>query len=94
MSLPILAGSISTAQSTCGKLNCACKKDPQQLHVTYYRWTRIIEGKRTTRTISKDEADECLKRIRNYRKLQKQVDHLVTQSLNNAFEKERTLRNP
>jgi hypothetical protein len=94
VNLPILAGSVSTARSTCGKPNCACKKDPPQLHGTYYRWTGVIGGKRTTKTISKDEAKECLKRIRNYRNLQKQVDHLVKQSLNHAPWNERPLRNP
>jgi hypothetical protein len=84
VNLPILSGSVSTAQSTCGKPNCACKKDPPMLHGTYYRWTGIIAGKRTTKTISQKEASECLKRIRNYRNLQKQVDHLVKQSLKMA----------
>ena len=37
--LPLLPGSVSTAQSTCGKPNCACKKKPPKLHGTYYRWT-------------------------------------------------------
>jgi hypothetical protein len=92
--LPILAGSISSARSTCGKPNCACKKDPPKLHGTYYRWTGIIAGKRTTKTISKDEACECLERIRNYRNLQKQVDYLIQQSLNKAPWNERPLRNP
>ena len=82
--LPILAGSISTARSTCGKPNCACKKNPPQLHGTYYRWTGIIAGKRTTKTISKEEADECMKLIGNYRNLQKKVENLISQSLKQA----------
>jgi len=88
-----MPGSVSTAQSTCGKPNCACKEDPPKLHGTYYRWTGIIEGKRTTKTISKEEASECQKRIRNYRNLQKQVDHLVKQSIKKAPWNERPLKN-
>jgi hypothetical protein len=42
VSLPLLPGSVSTAQSACGKPNCACKEDPPKLHGTYYRWTGII----------------------------------------------------
>ena len=92
VSLPLLPGSVSTAQSTCGKPNCACKEDPPKLHGTYYRWTGIIEGKRTTKTISKEEASECQKRIRNYRNLQKQVDHIVKQSIKKAPWNDRPLK--
>jgi hypothetical protein len=78
---PILSGSISTAESTCGKPNCACKDDPPKLHGTYYRWTGAIDGKRTTRTISKEVARECERRIENYRTLQKKIDDLIEQAL-------------
>ena len=94
VNLPILAGSISTARSKCGKPNCTCKKDPPQLHGIYYRWTGIIGGKQTTKTISKEEASECKKRIRNYRNLKKQVNHLLEQALNKAPWNERPLRKP
>jgi hypothetical protein len=91
-SLPLLPGSVSTAQSTCGKPNCACKKRPPKLHGTYYRWTGIIDGKRTTKTISQQEAAECEKRIRHYRALQKKVGQLVKQSLKKAPWNERPLK--
>jgi hypothetical protein len=78
---PVLSGSISTAESTCGKPNCACKDDPPKLHGIYYRWTGAIDGKRTTRTISKEMARECERRIENYRALQKKIDDLIEQAL-------------
>ena len=81
---PILPGSVSTARSQCGKPNCVCKGDPPCLHGIYYRWTGFIDGKRTTRTISREAAMECKKRIRNYRKLQRQIDKLLCQSLADA----------
>jgi hypothetical protein len=81
---PILPGSISTANSTCGKSNCACKADPPQLHGTYYRWTGVVNGKRTTKTISEKTAKECLKRIENYRKLKKKMDDLLKSALKEA----------
>jgi len=56
---PLLPGSVSTATSTCGKPNCACKASPPKLHGTYYRWTGFLKGKRTTKTISKEAAEEC-----------------------------------
>ena len=64
---PILAGSISTANSRCGAEGCGCqKKRSPQLHGTYYRWTGFIDGKRTTKTISKEVPRECKSRIRLY----------------------------
>ena len=82
--LPLLSGCISTAQSTCGKPNCACQQDPPQLHGPYYRWTGLIAGKPTTKTISRTQAQECRRRIKNYRTLQKKVSRLVEQSLRQA----------
>ena len=61
---PILPGSVSTAKSQCGKPNCACKASPPKLHGTYYRWTGFLKGKRTTKTISKEAAEECERRIK------------------------------
>jgi hypothetical protein len=82
--LPLLPGSISTARSTCGKPQCACHSTPAQRHGLYYRWTGFINGKRTTRTISREQAQECRLRIRNYRQLQKIVDRLVRHALKSA----------
>jgi hypothetical protein len=81
---PILPGSISTAKSQCGKTNCVCKARPPKLHGTYYRWTGFIEGKRTTKTISKEMAEECEKRIENYRSVQGKLDQIVEKALANA----------
>ena len=81
---PILPGSISTAQSQCGKSNCACKASSAKLHGTYYRWTGFIAGKRTTKTISPEVAEECRKRIKNYRALQSKLEHIVQDALMHA----------
>ena len=82
---PILPGSISTAKSQCGTEGCGCKKKRSpQLHGSYYRWTGFIDGKRTTKTISKEEALECKRRIRKFRRLQKQIDALLAQALRGA----------
>jgi hypothetical protein len=78
---PILPGSISTARSQCGKPNCVCKAKPPKLHGTYYRWTGVLEGKRTTKTISKEVAEECEKRIENYRALQEKLDKILQEAL-------------
>lgn len=82
--LPLLPGSLSTANSTCGKPNCACKAHPPKLHGTYYRWTGFLEGKRTTKTLTKEQAQECARRIRNYRRFQRQIDQILAQALHQA----------
>jgi Family of unknown function (DUF6788) len=81
---PILPGSISTASSRCGKAPCACKLKPPRLHGTYYRWTGFIGGKRTTKTLSEEVAQECLRRIRNYRRLQRDIETLLRKALATA----------
>lgn len=79
-----MPGSISTARSQCGKAHCVCKADPPKLHGIYYRWTGVIDGKRTTKTISKDVAKECERRIENYRALLKKLDQILDDALAEA----------
>jgi len=81
---PILPGSLSTAKSQCGKPNCACKASPAKLHGAYHRWTGFIAGKRTTKTISKEVARECQRRINNYRALQRKLDQVIADALADA----------
>lgn len=80
----ILYGRVEKSMLPCGKKNCACKSDPSKLHGPYYRWTGIINGKQTSRTLSKAEADECRKMIRNYAKLKGKIDSLLKKSLKRA----------
>lgn len=84
VTLPLLPGSLSTARSTCGKPNCACKAKPPKLHGPYYRWTGFLEGKRTTKTLTPQQARECKQRITHYRTLEKQIRQLVRQALQEA----------
>jgi hypothetical protein len=81
ITLPLLPGSLSTARSTCGKPNCACKAKPPKLHGPYDRWTGFLEGKRTTKTLTPEQARECKQRIAHYRALEKQISQLVRQAL-------------
>ena len=50
----------------------------------YYRWTGFIAGKRTTKTISKQQAEECERRIKNYRALLRKLDQIAEEALVNA----------
>jgi hypothetical protein len=81
---PILPGSVSTARSRCGKAKCACKACPPRLHGTYYRWTGFVAGRRTTKTLRRETAMECRRRIRNFRNLQRQIERLVREAFVDA----------
>lgn len=81
---PVLPGSVSTARSRCGKPKCACRGKPPRLHGPYYRWTGFIGGKRTTKTISREAAMECQRRIRRFRELRRKIERLLCESLASA----------
>jgi len=81
---PLLYGSITTAMAKCGNPNCKCHRNPALMHGPYYRWTGIIDGKRTTVTISREEAKECQRRIKNYKKFQEQIKKIVKKALDQA----------
>ncbi len=81
---PILCGCITVSKTKCGKPNCACKAVPPKLHGPYYIWTGIIKDKRTTRTLSKEVAKECQRKIDNYKKLQKKIKAILDEELQNV----------
>ena len=81
---PILPGAISTARAKCGKPTCRCRQDPKYLHGPYYRWTGWINGKATTRTVSEEIARECQRRIDNYRELQRRIEVVTAEALDQA----------
>ena len=58
--------------------------NPPKLHGPYYRWTGTIDGKFTTRIITKELAEECRKRINNYKKLKKEIKKLLDDGIANA----------
>jgi len=81
---PILPGSLTTVWAPCGKQNCCCFSDTTKHHGPYYRWTGLIDGKRTTVALSPELFKECQKRINNYRLLLTQLDRTISQALKNA----------
>ena len=47
-----LPGSITIRRARCGKPRCACAADPPALHGPYIQWTRTVNGKTVTRTLT------------------------------------------
>ena len=81
---PILPGSISSVRSRCNNHDCLCHSKTTAMHGPYYRWTGLIDGKRTTKNISESMAKECLRRIKNYRKLQQQIERKLKDAFRSA----------
>lgn len=54
------------------------------MHGPYYRWTGMLNGKQTTITLTKEEAQECAKRIKNWSRLQQKLALIRDQALASA----------
>lgn len=81
---PVLPGTISTAMAKCGKPSCKCHKDPKDLHGPYFRWTGFLDGRKTTVTLTKEEAEECERRIKNWKRLQEKLTLISKKALMRA----------
>ena len=81
---PILPGTLVATMASCGKENCACSSDKTKLHGPYYRWTGIINGKRTTIALSLKIFMECRLRNARYKKFIKKFDSVMKHALENA----------
>ena len=77
---PILSGTVFLSHVKCGKKNCRCVVDPTDRH-KIYQWSGNINGKNTTRTLSRTMYLECKKRIENYKKFKQ----LFVAEVNNAL---------
>lgn len=83
VSKPILPGSVFESRIKCGKKYCRCYSNPKNLH-TVYQWSGIIDGKNTTRTLTKEMYLECKKRTDNYKEIKAQLKKECLQALKNA----------
>jgi len=81
---PVLPGSVTSAMAKCGKSTCICQTDAEKRHGPYYRWTGVIDGRRTTVTITEQESNECRKRIKNWKRLQQELTLIVEKAMARA----------
>ena len=51
-----LPGTLTERRTRCSSRGCRCHADPPALHGPYYSWTRKIDGKTVTRTLSPQQA--------------------------------------
>ena len=81
---PAMPGSVSQTGGKCGKKNCRCQREPDYMHGPYYRWTGKKGGRQTSVILTKEQANECRKRIKRWRAFEKKIASLVKKSMSNA----------
>ncbi len=80
---PILPGTVYESQIKCGKKNCKCYTDPKVFH-TLYQWSGNIDGKNTSRSLTKEMYLECKKRTAKYKMLRELLKKECNEALKNA----------
>ena len=66
-------GSLQWRLLTCGKMNCACRTDPEARHGPYPYWTRKEKQKTISKLLSAEEAELYEEWIANRRQLERIV---------------------
>ena len=84
-----LPGSIVTRRTRCGKPGCACKADPPSLHGPYIQWTRTVNGKTVTRTLTQAQYDTYASWFASARRLRTLAAELEALSLKEMARAER-----
>lgn len=91
-------GRLRTIFSKCGKVYCACQTDEKARHGPYILWDRKVNGKLTSKMVSKKMAIQIKKWIENRNRLeiliqeifelsQSIASDLVDEERNSRFEK-------
>jgi hypothetical protein len=86
---PALPGSVVQRHNRCARPDCACKADPPQLHGPYPAWTRKIDGKTVTRSLSPEQAARYQNWVDNNRRLRELVTELQRLAVQQAEDPER-----
>src|SRR3954471_7230393 len=82
-----LPGSIVERRMRCGQRRCRCKNDPPQLHGPYLQWTRKVNGKTVTRTLTPEQFARYqgwLANARRLRELTPEPETLTLQAVQQA----------
>ena len=77
----ICCGSIMSLYRKCGKPKCGCKDDLEMRHGPYHIWTRKKNGKTVTRSLSKKQAEKCMKYMQNLKKMEKIIEEMKKVSI-------------
>lgn len=70
----VCSGSVMLLYRKCGRANCACQSSKKARHGPYYIWTRKVNGKTVTRTLSEEQSKRCLQYIENLRNFEELLE--------------------
>lgn len=79
-----LPGSLTERFTRCGNPTCRCRADPPQLHGPYPTWTRKVDNKTVTRTLTAEQAERYRPWFDNARRLRELLTEFETLSLQAA----------
>jgi uncharacterized protein DUF6788 len=83
-----LPGTLTERHTRCSSPGCRCRSDPPALHGPYYSWTRKIDGKTVTRTLTPDQARRYAPWFQDARRLRALSAELEALSLKLATDAE------
>jgi hypothetical protein len=76
-----LPGTLTERRTRCSSSGCRCRADPPVLHGPYYSWTRKINGKTVTHTLTPEQAHRYQPWFDNARQLRALAAELEALSL-------------
>ena len=79
-----LPGSLTERFTRCGNPTCRCRAEPPQLHGPYPTWTRKVDNKTVTRTLTTEEANRYRPWFDNARRLRELLSRLDALALQAA----------
>jgi hypothetical protein len=80
----VLPGSITERFTRCGNPTCRCRAEPPQLHGPYPTWTRKVDNKTVTRTLTAEQVERYQPWFDNARRLRELLTDLEALSLQAA----------
>jgi hypothetical protein len=84
-----LPGTLTERLTRCSSPGCRCRQDPPILHGPYHSWTRKINGKTVTRTLTPEQARRYQPWFDDARQLRALTTELEALSLRLAQDAER-----
>jgi len=73
---PAMPGSLVVRHNRCARPHCRCHADPPDLHGPYPAWTRKVDGKTVTRSLTADQVERYQPWFDNARRLRELTDQL------------------
>lgn len=77
----VLPGSLTERFTRCGNATCRCRAERPQLHGPYPTWTRKVNNKTVTRTLTADQAQRYQPWFDNARRLRQLLAELEALSI-------------